>query len=222
MSEIAQRPSEWPLLFQIACDLIGQVNEKAPIIEFWTLGGGTAMMLHIDHRESHDIDLFLPDPQALPFLNPETNDLSFRIVPDGYETDASRSIKFAFEKIGEIDFIVAGQLTANPTTERDIEGVRTLVETVPEIIAKKLHFRGRTIRPRNIFDIAAAGSLFEEEIVSALSRYTDGVKAALAAMERSNPDFVNRTIADLMIRERFRGLAPSSIEKARALLLKAL
>lgn len=29
-------------------------------------------MLQIDHRESDDIDIFLDDPQVLPFLNPET------------------------------------------------------------------------------------------------------------------------------------------------------
>lgn len=45
----------------------------------WSFGGGTALMLQIAHRESHDIDLFIDDPQILPFLNPETQcfDLAF-------------------------------------------------------------------------------------------------------------------------------------------------
>jgi hypothetical protein len=34
-------------------------------------GGGTAMMLQIDHRESHDVDIFLTDPQLLASLDPQ-------------------------------------------------------------------------------------------------------------------------------------------------------
>lgn len=33
-----------------------------------TLGGGTALMLQIGHRDSRDIDLFLPDPQLLGWI----------------------------------------------------------------------------------------------------------------------------------------------------------
>ena len=55
-------------LFRMACALIRKVSfERSIIIDHWTLGGGTAMMLQIDHRESHDIDIFFPDPQLLPF-----------------------------------------------------------------------------------------------------------------------------------------------------------
>lgn len=70
------RSPDWKRLFRTACDLIGQVNENSLIIDHWTLGGGTAMMLQIDHRESRDIDIFLMDPQLLGFLNPETHDLN--------------------------------------------------------------------------------------------------------------------------------------------------
>jgi len=48
-----QRPSEWKRLFVIACDLIDQVEEKIGGYEFgWSLGGGTAMMIQIGHREN--------------------------------------------------------------------------------------------------------------------------------------------------------------------------
>ncbi len=49
----------------MACALIRQVNTEQTIIDRWTLGGGTALMLQIDHRESQDIDIFLSDPQLL-------------------------------------------------------------------------------------------------------------------------------------------------------------
>ena len=44
--------------------------------ERWTLGGGTALALQLDHGESDDIDLFFTDARALrdfaPNLNPAT------------------------------------------------------------------------------------------------------------------------------------------------------
>jgi Nucleotidyl transferase AbiEii toxin, Type IV TA system len=55
----ADRSSGWARLFRTACSLIKQVNSNERIIDYWTFGGSTAMMLQINHRESHDVDLFL-------------------------------------------------------------------------------------------------------------------------------------------------------------------
>jgi hypothetical protein len=49
--------------------MIRQVSADQEIIDPWTFVGGTAMMVQIDHRESDDVDIFLPDPQSLPFLD---------------------------------------------------------------------------------------------------------------------------------------------------------
>ena len=65
------RPSQWPSLFDIAGSIIDQAHEAAYPFE-WSFGGGTALMPQIDHRESHDIDLFIGDPQVVPFLNSGT------------------------------------------------------------------------------------------------------------------------------------------------------
>jgi len=77
--------ADWARLFRIACALIRQVNSKESIIDHWTFGGGTAMMLQIDHRESHDVDIFLFDPQLLPFLDPQKHDFTFEIRPTDYK-----------------------------------------------------------------------------------------------------------------------------------------
>ncbi|MGE0719408.1 MAG: hypothetical protein AB7P02_28460 [Alphaproteobacteria bacterium] len=45
----------WARLFRIARSLIRQVNANDAVIQSWSFGGGTAMMLQIDHRESHDV-----------------------------------------------------------------------------------------------------------------------------------------------------------------------
>src|SRR3546814_11249323 len=66
------RPSEWPALFDLAIDILKHFYEANGFSPSWSFGGGTALMLQIDHRESHAIDLPLDDPQYLPFLNPET------------------------------------------------------------------------------------------------------------------------------------------------------
>jgi hypothetical protein len=58
---------DWARLFRIACAMIRQVNSEQIIIDSWSLGGGTAMMLQIDHRESHDVDIFArPAASPLP------------------------------------------------------------------------------------------------------------------------------------------------------------
>jgi hypothetical protein len=61
--------------------MIRQVNSEQSIIDRWTFGGGSAMMVQIGHRESHDVDIFLPDAQLLPFLDPQKRDFDFEILP---------------------------------------------------------------------------------------------------------------------------------------------
>jgi Nucleotidyl transferase AbiEii toxin, Type IV TA system len=218
----ATHQSDWARLFRIACGLIRQVNSDALIIDHWTFGGGTAMMLQIDHRESHDVDFFLNDVQLLPFLNPQTHDFKFEIIPTGYEGDGTSFLKIAFDGIGEIDFIVRQALTKSPTTEREIEGEKTLLETVPEIITKKIVHRGANIAARDIFDVAAGAQQYADAIISSLQTYPKAVKATLEKLDKLNPDFVNRTIQALMIRDSFRKLSNSAIARTKEILTASL
>jgi Nucleotidyl transferase AbiEii toxin, Type IV TA system len=71
-----------------------------------------------------------------------------------YEGDGAKFLKLTFG-FGEIDFIVAQTLTSSPTIEATVDGQSVLLETIPEIIAKKIYHRGANIKPRDIFDIAA-------------------------------------------------------------------
>jgi Nucleotidyl transferase AbiEii toxin, Type IV TA system len=213
-----QNQSDWARLFQVGCGLIRQVNSEALIIDHWTLGGGTAMMLHIDHRESHDVDFFLQDPQLLPFLDPQKRDFKFEIWPNDYSGDGTGFLKLVFNDIGEIDFIVDQPKTAKPTIERVVEGEKTLLETVPEIITKKIVHRGSSIRPRDIFDIAAASEQYAESIVAALHPYKIEVAGAIKRLQLLNPEFVNNAISELQLREKFRPLAETAIERAKEIL----
>lgn len=214
--------ADWARLFRIARSLIKQVNANERIIDHWTFGGGTAIMLQIDHRESHDVDLFLNDAQLLPFLDPKNHDFAFEVVPSDYTGDGTSFIKMSFDGIGEIDFIVRQALTDAPTIEREIEGEPTLLETIPEIITKKIVNRGASIKPRDIFDVAAGAEQQADAIIAALRDYPDAVNVVLGKLDELNPEFVNRAIQALMIRDSFREMSRSAIERAKEILKSSL
>lgn len=211
---MSARGSDWAHLFRIACSLIRQVNSEQIIIERWSFGGGTAMMLQVGHRESHDVDIFLPDAQLLPFLDPKTHDFEFEIRPSDYRGDGAGFLKLAFDGIGEIDFIVGQALTTPSTTKQTVEGEEVDLETVAEIITKKIHYRRASIKPRDIFDIAAAAKIDRDAIVAALRAYKNDVASTLAAIERLNPDFVKATISELAIKDRFKLIADTALGDA--------
>jgi hypothetical protein len=210
---------DWARLFRVACSLIRQVNADARIIDDWTFGGGTALMLQIGHRDSHDVDFFLPDPQWLSFLDPAKRDFMFEIALSGHSGDGTGFLKLTFAGVGEIDFIVSQPKTANPTIWRNVEGERTRLETVAEIITKKVVHRGVSIAPRDIFDIAAAGERHEPSIQAALRSYKADVSVTLASLGRLNRDVVNAAIAQLQIRPGFAAVAGTAIERTRTILL---
>lgn len=174
-------------------------------------------MIQINHRESHDVDLFLPDPQLLPYLDPQKHDFSFEIAPTGYGGDGTGFLKISFDK-GEIDFIVGHDMTKAPTTLQDIEGIPTLLETIPEIITKKVVYRGKNFKPRDIFDIAAAAEKHADAVIDALRGYPEEVAASLESIDRLNPDFISTTIGQLMLRENYREMSKTAIDRARDVL----
>lgn len=198
--------------------LIRQVNSEQILINHWTFGGATAMMLQIHHRESHDVDIFLNDPQLLPLLDPQKRDFQFEIPLSDYKGDGARFLKLGFDKIGEIDFIVANAMTASPTTQDTVEGENVLLDTIPEIITKKIHYRGTNIKPRDIFDIAAAGEQHAISIIKELRAYRDDVARTLTTIDKLKPDFVNSTIAQLLIKDRYAAIAKTSLQRAKEIL----
>ena len=59
-----EAPGVWRALFPPATALMASL-ERHIAQPSWTFGGGTVLMLRIGHRQSKDIDLFVPDPQYL-------------------------------------------------------------------------------------------------------------------------------------------------------------
>lgn len=131
--------SQWESLFDQSVSIIDQANYSFKLLDSWTFGGGTALMIQINHRESFDIDIFIDDPQVLPYLNPTTQSYNLQLNPDEYVSDGTHALKIVFADIGEIDFICAPSLTNDPTPRVTVRGIEVDLETPGEILAKKVH-----------------------------------------------------------------------------------
>lgn len=144
---VHRQSGAWRKLERIALDLVqdAQLHAKSKLTA--RLGGGTRLMLALNHRISHDIDLFIRDPQWLGYLTPRLND-RFEHLFDAYE-EGSTSLKLRLPE-GEIDFIVSMDLLDLPS-EREVDCAFEL-EPVAEVLAKKLFYRGWSLTPRDLFD----------------------------------------------------------------------
>ena len=93
------QPSRWSELFDMTMSIIDHTNARGLDMHNWSFGGRTALMLQIHHRDSHDIDLFIDDPQYLPYLNPQTQGYDLVLGPNDYETDGSRALKIVLQAL---------------------------------------------------------------------------------------------------------------------------
>ena len=203
-------PSRWEDLFSIAMRIIRQANATK---DDWALGGGTALMLHIWHRESFDIDIFVADPQWLPLLNPLTQDYELDLQPSNYDTDGARVLKLTFSGIGEIDFISCAPLTSPDCAQREICGQHVMLENPSEILAKKIYYRGQRLQPRDMFDIAATVAHSNREgLLQALHPYKQQCAVAADTAERMDSEFATAIMRQLIIHEPFTYL-PDTAQK---------
>ena len=141
----------WETLFQRALELIDSVSYAGITLEDWSFGGGTVLMRRHHHRFSKDIDIFVPDPQYLGYLNPRLNTKAESLTTKYVEQ--ANSLKLIFPE-GEIDVVASAPLTEDPTVTEELFGRQVKVETSTEIVAKKVWHRGVEFMARDIFDLA--------------------------------------------------------------------
>lgn len=176
------QPGVWARLFTRALKLMSHLEREVPSAS-WTFGGGTVLMLRLAHRRSKDIDLFVPDPQYLGYVNPRLSDVAEDISAD-YE-EAAEFIKL-FLPDGEIDVIVGTPLTDTPHETIEYRGRMIRVETSAEIIAKKMWHRGDRAKGRDLFDLCAVANGEPEQLRVArpfLARHGAAFLEALADRE---------------------------------------
>ena len=156
----------WRNLFNSAMDLLDEVQSQIHVIPPWSLGGGTVLMFHYQHRLSKDIDIFITDPQFLGYINPKLGGPAERLTTEYQE--ASHFMKLYLPE-GEIDFVVTTPLTHNPFSSHEVLGRNIQLETPIEIVAKKMWHRGDNATARDLFDLA----LVIEHEADGLRRYPD-------------------------------------------------
>jgi predicted nucleotidyltransferase component of viral defense system len=153
----------------------------------WSFGGGTVLMLRLNHRHSRDIDLFVPDPQYLGHVTPRLSDVAENLTTEYVE--AAEYVKLLLPT-GEIDIVVGEPLTDDPweLIRHDRRQIR--VETNAEIVAKKMYHRGHHAKARDLFDLCAVADRDPDAIESAapfFARYGDAfiqrVKANASLLE---------------------------------------
>jgi hypothetical protein len=174
------RPGPWAALFESALTL---TDHLATVIDqpMWTFGGGTVLMLRLDHRYSRDIDLFVPDPQYLGHVTPRLSDTAETLTTEYVE--AAEFVKLLLPT-GEIDIVVGAPLTDQPWEVVMHKGRRILVETNAEILAKKMYHRGNQAKARDLFDLCAVADLDPASIDRAapfFKRYGDAFVTHLKA-----------------------------------------
>lgn len=174
------RPGAWSALFESALTL---TDHLATVIEqpVWSFGGGTVLMLRLNHRYSRDIDLFVPDPQYLGHVTPRLSDAAEDLTTDYVE--AAEYVKLLLPT-GEIDIVVGQPLTDQPWEMVVYRGRRIAVETNAEIIAKKMYHRGNQAKARDLFDLCTVADLDPAAIEYAapfFERYGDAFIAQLKA-----------------------------------------
>ena len=157
------RPGAWRSLWGPALTLMAHL-ERESNEPLWTFGGGTVLMLRYEHRQSKDIDLFVPDPQYLGYLTPRLSDAGEAVSTDYVE--AASYLKFYLPD-GEIDIVAGALLTDAAFDVIQHDGRRVRVETAAEIIAKKFWHRGDQGKARDLFDLCAAATREPDAIVTA-------------------------------------------------------
>ena len=90
-------------------------------------------------------------------------------------------------------------MTSSPFTQTIIDGEVVLLETIPEIVTKKIYYRASSIKPRDIFDIAAAGHQHANLLIKELKKYQEEVVLTLATIDTLSPEFVDNVISQLAL-----------------------
>lgn len=142
----------WQDLLPHALSIIEDIKDHGTPDPFWTFGGGTVLMFRYQHRLSHDIDIFVPDPQYLGFVTPRLSDVAAAVSAQ-YVEDQGSYVKLIRPE-GEIDFVASPNLTEAPFEIWSIAGRQIKVETATEIVAKKLWHRGDRATARDLFDLS--------------------------------------------------------------------
>lgn len=155
------RLKSWETLFRNALRAMDSVGAPVFAPGNWSLGGGTVLMRRYRHRLSRDVDIFVPDPQYLGYLDPDRNETVEALTPRHLKE--ANFLRLYFDH-GEVDFIAAAPVTDKATTVETVLDRKVRVDTSIEIVAKKIRYRGAQFTARDVFDFALVAGKEPKEI----------------------------------------------------------
>ena len=212
--------SGWRRLLGRTLDGLSDLEQQGRPVPDWVLGGGTALMLHANHRFSRDIDAFIDDPQYLALLSPETTD-----VWNCNDWDkAAHYLKLRYPE-GEIDFIVSGAISDLDPAEKgiDLTSVRAgwnptiMVERPAEIALKKMYHRATMLKPRDIFDIAVIKKIDGSSLIANLGEVASKKDDLVRRLASIRVDYLKTDLAELDIQPGWEHEQETCLETARSL-----
>ena len=147
-------------MLDISLALLRDVGIRAPS----ALGGGTALSaFYWHHRFSTDIDIFIysSEKNVLTKIDPRNAnvDIQARLSKINYEGDLKKHpiyTEIAMDENSKMQFFTVKGFTSTPYSQVILWGKDILIETVEEIIAKKVYYRCGDANTRDLFDIAVA------------------------------------------------------------------
>lgn len=176
------KPSEWQKLLDEALPALDHVfgtKKQGGGAPDWTLGGGTAIAIQIDHRISYDVDIFVAGTALRNFI-PANNPASAKIS-DKFQWPG-HYLKFELDA-GEIDFLSPPLQTEPGFTWAKYGDRRIAIETPEEVIIKKIRFRSTRFTPRDVYDLAAVAkeraglaTIMAQETADALPRLQESIR----------------------------------------------
>jgi len=130
-------------------------NKNNSLIRF---GGGTALAIYyFHHRLSFDIDLFVTDVQLMNYLSPKHWLEETDAFNGGAYIDLANHIRVLYRENNiKVDVLVAQDFTGNCLVDdsKELFSETVYVESIEDIIAKKIVYRRNDNLTRDIIDIA--------------------------------------------------------------------
>ena len=150
------------------------------------MGGGTILMLNYHHRLSKDVDIFVSNTQYFNGLSPKLNDVAEDA--DFYQ-EGERFISLSYPE-GKIDFVKAFQVSDYLPTLKHVFNQNIFVDDDIEIVTKKVFFRGASLHPRDLYDLATVYlGPRRSELVNALINIPEQLQEFHDALQRVGPGF---------------------------------
>ncbi len=124
------------------------------------LGGGTALAgYYWNHRYSTDIDIFIYDKNNISKLRPNlwSANIKKQMNDIGYKNNFKLHpiyTEFAIDEDSKMQFFEVKNYTDNPYIRIKLWDMEFNIESIGEIIAKKIHYRCEKGNARDLFDIA--------------------------------------------------------------------